>query len=142
MKQWFHFWCRAPNPDTVLIIQTPLGVFSAKNLLQNKKRAGSRLISSNRTKAEEVPTVETIEPEPLSAARCRVFKRSNNNKQVTCFVFYFLICFSFSAFIFFFIFIRSLAPTYASQPSSSSHSSPLVFWELNSRLNNVNLSFR
>ncbi|XP_024024188.1 histone-lysine N-methyltransferase ATX4 isoform X1 [Morus notabilis] len=72
---------RAPNPDTVLIIQTPLGVFSAKNLLQNKKRAGSRLISSNRTKAEEVPTVETTEHEPLSAARCRVFKRSNNNKQ-------------------------------------------------------------
>ncbi|PON72089.1 43kDa postsynaptic protein [Parasponia andersonii] len=72
---------RAPNPDTVLIIQTPVGVFSAKSLVQNKKRAGSRLISSNRRKAEEVPTIETIEPEPLSAARCRVFKRVNNNKK-------------------------------------------------------------
>ncbi|KAJ0044704.1 hypothetical protein Pint_05021 [Pistacia integerrima] len=29
---------RAPNQDTVLIMQTPLGVFSAKNLVQNKKR--------------------------------------------------------------------------------------------------------
>ncbi|XP_062120143.1 histone-lysine N-methyltransferase ATX5-like isoform X2 [Humulus lupulus] len=74
---------RAPNPDTVLIIQTPVGVFSAKSLVQNKKRAGSRLISSNRRKPEEVPATETIEPEPLSAARCRVFKRVNNNKKRT-----------------------------------------------------------
>ncbi|KAJ6887905.1 histone-lysine N-methyltransferase ATX4-like isoform X2 [Populus alba x Populus x berolinensis] len=72
---------RAPNLDTVLIIQTPLGVFSAKNLVQNKKRAGTRLISSNRTKLEEVPTEEATESESLSAARCRVFKRVNNNKK-------------------------------------------------------------
>ncbi|KDP22146.1 hypothetical protein JCGZ_25977 [Jatropha curcas] len=74
---------RAPNPDTVLIIQTPLGVFSAKSLIQNKKRAGTRLISSNRVKLEELPTEETTEVEPLSAARCRVFKRVNNNKKRT-----------------------------------------------------------
>ncbi|KAL5568350.1 hypothetical protein UlMin_024925 [Ulmus minor] len=74
---------RAPNPDTVLIIQTPAGVFSAKSLLQNKKKSGTRLISSSRTKLEEVPTVETAEPEPLSAARCRVFKSSKNNKKRT-----------------------------------------------------------
>ncbi|CAN6569614.1 unnamed protein product [Malus baccata var. baccata] len=76
---------RAPNPDTVLIIQTPLGVFSAKSLLQNKKKPGSRLISSNRTKLEEVLTVEMTEPEsepePLSAARCRVYNRLKNNKK-------------------------------------------------------------
>lgn len=65
-----------------MIIQTPLGVFSAKNLVQNKKRAGTRLISSNRTKLEEVPTEEATESESLSAARCRVFKRVNNNKKV------------------------------------------------------------
>ncbi|KAK8301195.1 hypothetical protein V6Z11_D04G003400 [Gossypium hirsutum] len=68
---------RAPNPDTVLIIQTPLGVFSAK------KKSGSRLISSKRVKIEEVPTVETTDVEPFSAARCRVFKRSNNNRKRT-----------------------------------------------------------
>ncbi|KAF9667346.1 hypothetical protein SADUNF_Sadunf15G0013400 [Salix dunnii] len=72
---------RAPNPDTVLIIQTPAGVFSAKSLVQNKKRAGSRLISFNRIKLEE-STEEPTKPKPLSAARCRVFKRVNNNKKV------------------------------------------------------------
>ena len=74
--------CSAPNPDTVLIIQTPLGVFSAKSLIQNKKKSESRLICSNRVKIEEVPTVETTDVEPFSAARCRVFKRSNNNRKV------------------------------------------------------------
>ncbi|KAE8662174.1 Histone-lysine N-methyltransferase ATX5 [Hibiscus syriacus] len=74
---------RAPNPDTVLIIQTPLGVFSAKSLGQKKKKSGSRLISSSRLKIEEAPTVETTEVEPFSAARCRVFKRSNNNRKRT-----------------------------------------------------------
>ncbi|RYR03419.1 hypothetical protein Ahy_B06g082349 [Arachis hypogaea] len=44
---------RAPNPDTVLIMQTPLGVISTKSLLQTKKKTGSRLISSRRTKVEE-----------------------------------------------------------------------------------------
>ncbi|KAH7538215.1 hypothetical protein FEM48_Zijuj03G0175300 [Ziziphus jujuba var. spinosa] len=72
---------RAPNPDTVLIIQTPLGVFSAKSLIQNKKKAGSRLISSNRTNSEEVPTVDSTELEPLSAARCRLYKRPKDNKK-------------------------------------------------------------
>ncbi|XP_044504293.1 histone-lysine N-methyltransferase ATX5-like isoform X2 [Mangifera indica] len=72
---------RAPNPDTVLIIQTPLGVFSAKNLIQNKKKTGSRLISSNRVKLKEASPGESIEIEPFSAARCRVFKRLNNNKK-------------------------------------------------------------
>ena len=65
-----------------MIIQSPLGVFSAKNLVQNKKRAGTRLISSNRAKLEEVSTEEATESESLSAARCRIFKRVNNNKKV------------------------------------------------------------
>ncbi|XP_022763913.1 histone-lysine N-methyltransferase ATX5-like isoform X2 [Durio zibethinus] len=73
---------RAPNPDTVLIIQTPLGVFSAKSLVQNKK-SGSRLISSSRVKIEEVSTAETTDVEPFSAARCWIFKRTNNNRKRT-----------------------------------------------------------
>ncbi|KAI8030309.1 Histone-lysine N-methyltransferase ATX4 [Camellia lanceoleosa] len=68
---------RVPNPDTVLIIQTPLRVFSTKNLLQDKKGTGSRLISSNRLKLKEAPTIEINEIEPFSAARCRTFKRLN-----------------------------------------------------------------
>ncbi|KAI5561829.1 hypothetical protein BDE02_15G012900 [Populus trichocarpa] len=74
---------RAPNPDTVLIIQTPAGVFSAKSLVQNKKRAGTRLISSNRIKLEEESMEEATKSEPHSAARCRVFKRVNSNKKRT-----------------------------------------------------------
>ncbi|XP_063947886.1 histone-lysine N-methyltransferase ATX4 isoform X1 [Daucus carota subsp. sativus] len=70
---------RAPDPDTVLIIQTPSGVFSTKSLLQNKKKNGSRLIS-NRLKLQESPSVEPIDVEPFSAARCRVFTRLNNKK--------------------------------------------------------------
>lgn len=71
-------WHRAPNPDTVLIIQTPLGVISTKNLLQDKKRTGSRLIASNRLKLEDCSTAEFNEIELVSAARCRIFKRMKN----------------------------------------------------------------
>ncbi|KAL3342253.1 hypothetical protein AABB24_026328 [Solanum stoloniferum] len=66
---------RAPNPDTVLIIQTPKGVFSARSLLQNNKRTGSRLISTSRLKLEEAPAAEIEEIEPFSAAKCRVHNR-------------------------------------------------------------------
>lgn len=74
--------CRAPNPDTVLVIQTPRGVISTKSLLRNKKKAGSRLISCNRTKLEETPFIDNTEQEPFSAARCRVFQRVNYTKKV------------------------------------------------------------
>ncbi|XLS99001.1 hypothetical protein HN51_041736 [Arachis hypogaea] len=72
---------RAPNPDTVLIMQTPLGVISTKSLLQTKKKTGSRLISSRRTKVEETPQAEDTEHEPFSAARCRIFQRTNYTKK-------------------------------------------------------------
>ncbi|XP_010537097.1 PREDICTED: histone-lysine N-methyltransferase ATX4-like isoform X2 [Tarenaya hassleriana] len=72
---------RAPNTDTVLVIQTPSGVFSAKSLVQNKKRSGSRLISSNRLELEESPAEETEMCDPFSAARCRAFKRKINSKK-------------------------------------------------------------
>ncbi|KAG5031527.1 hypothetical protein JHK82_015131 [Glycine max] len=72
---------RAPNPDTVLIMQTPLGVISTKSLLQTKKKSGSRLISSNRRKQDDTP-VDNTEHEPFSAARCRIFQRTNHTKKV------------------------------------------------------------
>ncbi|KAK9114331.1 hypothetical protein Syun_021128 [Stephania yunnanensis] len=37
---------RVPDPDTVLVIQSPLGVFSTKSMLRSKTNTGSRLISS------------------------------------------------------------------------------------------------
>ncbi|XP_063944908.1 histone-lysine N-methyltransferase ATX4 [Daucus carota subsp. sativus] len=67
---------RAPNPDTVLIIQTPDEVFLAKSLLQNRRRNGSRLISHG-LKLQESPSIELGEVEPFSAARTRVFSRLN-----------------------------------------------------------------
>ncbi|KAK4786720.1 hypothetical protein SAY86_010553 [Trapa natans] len=72
---------RAPNPDTVLIIQTPTGVFSAKSMMQTKKKAGSRLISSRTANIEEILAAESDELDPLSAARCRVLTRSKNHKR-------------------------------------------------------------
>ncbi|XP_042485997.1 histone-lysine N-methyltransferase ATX4-like [Macadamia integrifolia] len=71
---------RAPNPDTVLVIQTPIGVFSAKSLLQNKKRMVSRLMSSNRTQVLEDSASEIDQFESSSAARCRIFKRSKHKR--------------------------------------------------------------
>ncbi|GMN42921.1 hypothetical protein TIFTF001_012121 [Ficus carica] len=69
---------RAPNPDAVVVVHTPTGVFAARSLLQNQKGCfrGSRLVSSKRIEVQG-STLETIEFEPDSAARCRVFKRSS-----------------------------------------------------------------
>lgn len=81
------FWCRAPNADTVLVVRTPSGVFSARNR-QNQKRdqsfRGSRLVSSRRPELPVSSALETNELEPLSAGRCRVFKRSINNVFHLC----------------------------------------------------------
>ncbi|KAL3521637.1 hypothetical protein ACH5RR_019786 [Cinchona calisaya] len=74
---------RAPDPDNVLIIQTPTGTFSTKGLLQNKKSTCSRLISLNSLKLEEAPITEVNHVEPLSAARCRIYKRLNNKDHRT-----------------------------------------------------------
>jgi hypothetical protein len=72
--------CRAPNPDNVLILQTPLGVISTKSLLQ-KRKVGSRLISSTRSKKDDT-AIEISEHDPFSAARCRIYKRTNHMKKV------------------------------------------------------------
>lgn len=89
---YVYISCRAPNPDTVLILLTPLGVISTKSLLQNKKKAGSRLISSNnRTKVEDTPPADNTGHEPFSAARCRIFQRTNHTKKVTWRMFLFLL---------------------------------------------------
>ncbi|KAL3838077.1 hypothetical protein ACJIZ3_022668 [Penstemon smallii] len=75
---------RAPNPDTVLIIETPKGTSTARSLLQNKKHTGSnsssRLISTSRFKLEEPTSVKIEEVDPFSAARCCVFKSADNEK--------------------------------------------------------------
>ncbi|XP_031262931.1 histone-lysine N-methyltransferase ATX3 isoform X1 [Pistacia vera] len=71
---------RSPNPDAVVAVHTPTGVFAGRSLLQNQKGCfrGSRLVSSKRTEFPEASTSEANELEPLSAARCRVFRRSKD----------------------------------------------------------------
>jgi hypothetical protein len=69
------FLCRSPNPDNVLIIQTPAGTFSSKKLVQsNGKVAASRLIR------KDIPLDLPLEveiSENLSAARCRIYVRKD-----------------------------------------------------------------
>ncbi|KAL5572102.1 hypothetical protein UlMin_021699 [Ulmus minor] len=75
----FH---RAPNPDAVVVVHTPSGVFAARSLLQNQKGgcfSGSRLISSKKTEVQETSTLETNDIELLPAARCRIYQRSKHN---------------------------------------------------------------
>jgi len=63
-------------------MQTPLGVISTKSLLQTKRKAGSRLISSKRIKVEDTSPAENTRHEPFSAARCRIYRRTNHTKKV------------------------------------------------------------
>ncbi|KAK9103885.1 hypothetical protein Sjap_021139 [Stephania japonica] len=69
----FH---RVPDPNTVLVIQSPLGVFSTKSMLRSKTNTGARLISSRMTEVPQDLDVESEQVEPFSAARCRTLKRS------------------------------------------------------------------
>ncbi|XP_050280103.1 histone-lysine N-methyltransferase ATX3 isoform X2 [Quercus robur] len=73
---------REPNPDAVVVVHTPAGVFSARSLLPNQQGCfrGSRLASLKNTELPESPTSEINEFEPLSSARCRAFKRSKNKQ--------------------------------------------------------------
>ncbi|KAL5998997.1 Histone-lysine N-methyltransferase atx5 [Asimina triloba] len=77
-----HMEYGAPNLDTVLVIQTPEGVFSTKNLLQSKeKQTGSRLISTYRIEGPRDSITETERLESFSAARCQTFQRYKNKKM-------------------------------------------------------------
>ncbi|KAK6260553.1 hypothetical protein SCA6_015027 [Theobroma cacao] len=69
---------RSPNPDAVVVMHTPTGVFAARNVLQNENEClrGSRLISSKNAELPGSPAPETNEFDAYSAARCRVFRRS------------------------------------------------------------------
>ncbi|KAH9732277.1 Histone-lysine N-methyltransferase ATX4 [Citrus sinensis] len=74
---------RTPNPDAVVAFHTPTGVFAGRSLLQNQRGCfrGSRLVSAKRTEDSESPSPDTNDFEPLSASRCRVFKRSKNKSM-------------------------------------------------------------
>ncbi|KAL2511285.1 Histone-lysine N-methyltransferase ATX3 [Abeliophyllum distichum] len=75
---------RTPSADNVLVIQTPNEVFSTRSLLENQIQeqclSGSRLISSRTAECFDSLAADTCEIEPMSAARCRIFKPSNRKK--------------------------------------------------------------
>ncbi|XP_048616225.1 histone-lysine N-methyltransferase ATX3 [Brassica napus] len=77
----FH---RKPDPNSNVVVHTPSGVFGSRNLLQNQngRIKGSRLVL---TKKMKLPGSD-IQPQTeqshgsLSAARCRIYSRSNTKK--------------------------------------------------------------
>ncbi|XP_057454792.1 histone-lysine N-methyltransferase ATX3-like [Lotus japonicus] len=73
---------RVPSPDSVLVMHTPLGTFSPGTSIPNHQGCfrGSRLVSSKRVELNESSTTENDMVEPLSAARCRVYRRSTNKR--------------------------------------------------------------
>ncbi|KAL4367209.1 hypothetical protein GQ457_05G000890 [Hibiscus cannabinus] len=70
---------RSPNPDAVVVMHTPSGVFAASNVLQNVNEClrGSRLISSKTAELPGSPEPVSSDFDAFSAARCLVFTRSN-----------------------------------------------------------------
>ncbi|KAK7285790.1 hypothetical protein RJT34_20571 [Clitoria ternatea] len=76
---------RVPNPDSVLVVHTPMGVFSPRSRTSHQNNQGcfrgpSRPASSKNIEFVEPSTSESSEVEPLSAARCRVYRKSSNKK--------------------------------------------------------------
>jgi hypothetical protein len=76
----FH---RKPDPDSVVVVHTPSGVFGSRNLLQNQygRAKGSRLVLTKKMKLPGFQTQTQAEQsrvfDSLSAARCRIYSRSN-----------------------------------------------------------------
>ncbi|KAK9672385.1 hypothetical protein RND81_12G097300 [Saponaria officinalis] len=70
---------RTPNPDAVLVMQTPEGEFLSANFLLHEQKSasnfeGSRLISK-RVELPEPSPVQLETFDPLSSARCRTYTR-------------------------------------------------------------------
>ncbi|XP_021846513.2 histone-lysine N-methyltransferase ATX3 isoform X1 [Spinacia oleracea] len=75
---------RNPNPDAVLVVQTPEGpLFSTRLLIQDQKQEqnlkGSRLISKRIELPDPMPSTPDAF-DSLSSARCRIYSRSKNKK--------------------------------------------------------------
>lgn len=79
----FYPLCRKPDPNSNVVVHTPSGVFGSRNLLQNQngRIKGSRLVLTKKIKLlgfEIQPRAgQSHEFDSLSAARCRIYSRSN-----------------------------------------------------------------
>ncbi|GAB2217455.1 hypothetical protein Droror1_Dr00000647 [Drosera rotundifolia] len=83
-KVTFCSFHRNPNPNAVLVIRTPAGVFSTRELLQNQNQGrgikGSRLISKrvellDPLHSNNVEVQHNVEVQPFSSARCHTYSR-------------------------------------------------------------------
>ncbi|XP_073136660.1 histone-lysine N-methyltransferase ATX3-like [Henckelia pumila] len=86
ITKWISYCAvhRAPSTENVLVIQTPNVVFSNKSLLQSQYQEqcsrGSRLISLRPPECSDSSLADTNEFDAMSAARCRLYARSNIKK--------------------------------------------------------------
>ncbi|KAJ4781027.1 Histone-lysine N-methyltransferase [Rhynchospora pubera] len=74
---------RPPNPDNVLIIKTPSGVFSSRKLTNPKeKKGGLRLIRKDALVEAPLPPSpsQETEEEQEGCARCRVYKKKDKKR--------------------------------------------------------------
>ncbi|XP_055828536.1 histone-lysine N-methyltransferase ATX4-like [Solanum dulcamara] len=69
---------KAPSEDNILVMRTPSGVYSNQNSLH--RRNGGRVLKVLSLMPPEASSAETNKPDPLSAARCRVFRPSTDKK--------------------------------------------------------------
>lgn len=82
--------CRSPNPDNVLILQTPLGIISTNKLLKNiKRQSGSKPIMMEMP--QENITSTSLSSEVPSSVRSSIYQRMEtkvDEEQAldTCFV--------------------------------------------------------
>ncbi|KAM7261262.1 hypothetical protein ACFE04_026737 [Oxalis oulophora] len=66
------------NTDGALLLHTPTGVFAARGLLENQN--GSMMSARLVSEVAEFSESSNLDIEPLSAARCRIYKRPSNKK--------------------------------------------------------------
>ncbi|KAK7258507.1 hypothetical protein RIF29_24086 [Crotalaria pallida] len=71
---------RVPNPDSAMSLHAAMVVYYATNSIQNHKGSfrGSRRVASKNVALPESSTSHSLEVEPLSAARCRVYRKPPN----------------------------------------------------------------
>ncbi|KAH6756582.1 SET domain protein 14 [Perilla frutescens var. hirtella] len=83
ITKWISYCAvhRVPSAENVLVIQTPDGVFSNRSVFQSQYQEqcsrGVRVISSRTAECSGSSPADADEFDAMSAARCRIYKRSN-----------------------------------------------------------------
>ncbi|KAJ6841016.1 histone-lysine N-methyltransferase ATX4-like [Iris pallida] len=76
---------RTPNPDNVLIMNTPQGVFTSKKLLQQKGKPNAsrqiRMLQSKFVHAPHDSCLPTYHSETPSSARCLIYKMNETKRK-------------------------------------------------------------